>query len=57
MIYTQADNRREQWVYGGWNVGDDDAPRRPEPDALSSAQSRRYWKACEPEGQAHTPAD
>lgn len=38
--------RRESWICGGWNVGtvDDDCPRIPEPDPMSSAQARRFWR-------------
>jgi hypothetical protein len=64
MQWTESDHRREQWVYGGWNVGDDDAPKPPEPDPLSSAQSRRFWlqsaptssHQCEPYSW-HVPQD
>lgn len=49
MIYTEADNRRESWIAGGWNVGaDDDVPHWPEPDPMSSAQSRRWWRLVVP---------
>jgi hypothetical protein len=56
MIYTEADNRRESWTAGGWNLADDDAPRPPEVDLLSSAQARRAWRlppANRPEGEVH----
>jgi len=39
---TDADHKRETYINGGWNLAaDDDAPRPPEPDPMSSAQSRR----------------
>jgi len=39
---TDNDTRRECWTAGGWNLAaDDDAPRPPEPDPLTSAQARR----------------
>jgi hypothetical protein len=57
MIYSEADNRRETYIRNGWSFADDDVPKWPEPDPLSSAQSRRYWRACEPAGQVHMPAD
>jgi hypothetical protein len=57
MIYTEADNRRESWIAGGWNIrADDDASRPPEVDPLSSAQARRYWRLAptdRPEGEVH----
>ncbi len=58
MIYTEADNRRESWIAGGWNIrADDDAPRPPEVDPLSSAQARRYWRQSSPadtaQGEVH----
>jgi hypothetical protein len=57
MIYTEADNRRESWIAGGWNIrADDDAARPPEADPLSSAQARRYWRlapANRPECEVH----
>jgi hypothetical protein len=57
MIYTEADNRRESWIAGGWNIrADDDASRPPEVDPLASAQARRYWRlppANRPEGEVH----
>jgi hypothetical protein len=57
MIYTEADNRRESWIAGGWNIrADDDAPRPHEVDPLSSAQARRYWRlapADTPQGEVH----
>lgn len=64
MIYTEADNRRESWTAGGWNLADDDAPRPPEVDPLSSAQARRYWlqsapasgDQCKPHSR-HVPQD
>jgi len=43
MVFTETDNRREQWVWGGWYVGPDDVARPREPDPLSSAQARRFW--------------
>jgi hypothetical protein len=47
MIYTEADNRRESWIAGGWNIrADDDASRLPEVDQLASAQSRRAQREC-----------
>jgi len=64
MIYSEADNRRESWTAGGWNLADDDVPKWPEPDPLSSAQSRRFWlqsapasgHQCEPYSW-HVPQD
>jgi hypothetical protein len=56
MIYTEADNRRESWIAGGWNIRADDAPRPHEVDPLSSAQARRAWRlppANRPEGEVH----
>ena len=44
VIYTEQHNRRETWVWGGWNLTDDDTPHPPEPDPLASAQSRRAWR-------------
>jgi hypothetical protein len=47
MIYTEADNRRESWIAGGWNIrADDDASRPPEVDPLASAQSRSAQREC-----------
>jgi hypothetical protein len=64
MIYTEADNRRESWIAGGWNIrADDDAPRPPEVDPLSSAQARRYWRLAPTAGHQseahsrHVPQD
>jgi len=37
-------NRRELWAINGWNIADDDLPNIPEPDPMSSAQSRRAWR-------------
>ncbi len=59
MIYTEADNRRESWIAGGWNIrADDDASRPPEVDQLSSAQARRYWLQLAPtaghQSEAHS---
>jgi len=47
-IYTETDNRREQWVWGGWNVGPYDVPRPPELSPLDSAQARRASKQSTP---------
>jgi len=42
ITLTDADHKREQYINGGWNLAaDDDAPRPPEPDPLSSPQARR----------------
>jgi hypothetical protein len=36
-------NIRERWVRNGWNVSaDDDTPKPPEVDPLSSGQRKRY---------------
>ena len=40
MQSTELDSRREQWVYGGWNIG--------EPDPMASAQSKRFWAQLTP---------
>ena len=40
MQFTELDRRREQWVYGGWNIG--------EPDPMASAQSKRFWAQLTP---------
>jgi hypothetical protein len=57
MIYSEAGNRRESWTAGGWNLSDDDVPKWPEPDPLSSAQSRRFWLQLAPadtaQGEIH----
>lgn len=58
---TEQHNRRETWVWGGWNLADDDdTPAPPEPDSLASAQSRRAWKQIsgntKPEAPTVTPA-
>jgi hypothetical protein len=50
VIYNETDNRREQWVWGGWNVGPYDVPRPPELSPLDSAQSRRAVKQSTPAG-------
>ena len=43
MYSTIEGNCRERFTRNGWNItADDDAPRPPEGDALSSAQHRRY---------------
>ena len=52
MVFTETDNRRETWTAGGWNLADDDVTRRPEPDPLASAQSRRAWRESAPAGTA-----
>jgi len=58
MIYTEADNRRESWIAGGWNIrADDDASRPPEVDPLASARARRYWRLAPAAGhqsEAHS---
>jgi len=42
ITLTDTDHKRETYINGGWNLAaDDDAPRPPEPDPMSSAQSRR----------------
>jgi len=39
---TETDHKREQYINGGWNLAaDDDVPRPPELDPMSSAQARR----------------
>jgi hypothetical protein len=48
---------RESYIHGGWNLADDDAPRPPEVDPLSSAQARRYWRLAPAAGhqsEAHS---
>jgi hypothetical protein len=45
-------NRRELWAMNGWNIADDDLPNIPEPDPMSSAQSRRAWRQHAPLAQA-----
>lgn len=52
MIYTESDNRRETYIRNGWSLADDDVPKWPEPDALSSAQSRRFWLQSAPADRA-----
>ena len=52
VIYTETDNRREQWVWGGWNVAPDDVARPPELSPLDSAQARRAVKHLAPAGGA-----
>ena len=44
IAFSESDYRREQLINGGWNLADDDRPRPPEPDPLSSAQARRAWR-------------
>jgi len=42
ITFADNDTRRETYINGGWNLAaDDDAPRPPEPDPLTSAQARR----------------
>jgi len=42
ITLTDTDHKRETYINGGWNLAaDDDAPRPPEPDPMSSAQARR----------------
>jgi hypothetical protein len=48
ITFHPADDRRESWICGGWNLADDDCPRIPEPDPMSSAQARRFWKQSTP---------
>jgi hypothetical protein len=49
MQWNEKDRGREQWVWGGWNVGpDDDTPRPPELSPLDSAQARRAVKHLAP---------
>ena len=37
---------REQYCrFGGWNLADDDVPRVPDCDPMSSAQHRRWVKS------------
>jgi hypothetical protein len=52
VIYTETDNRREQWVWGGWNVAPDDVLRPPELSPLDSAQARRAVKQSTPADRA-----
>jgi len=52
VIYTETDNRREQWVWGGWNVGPYNVPRPPELSPLDSAQARRASQQSTPAGGA-----
>ncbi len=60
MQWTESGHRRESWITGGWNVGDDDCPSWPEP----SPQARRYWRLSAPTSGAqcepaswHVPQD
>jgi len=41
IAFSQADHQRERYIYGGWNIADDDTPKPPELSPLDSAQSRR----------------
>jgi hypothetical protein len=52
ITFSDDQSRRESWTAGGWNLADDDVPQRPEPDALSSAQSRRFWLQSAPADRA-----
>jgi hypothetical protein len=54
VIYNETDNRREQWVWGGWNVGPYDVPRPPELSPLDSAQARRAVKQSTPASGAQS---
>jgi len=38
---------RERYHHHGWNLADDDAPKPPECDPLSSAQHRRWVKSLQ----------
>jgi hypothetical protein len=56
QVMNTADTiaEREQYSWGFFLV-DDDEPRVPEPDPMSSAQSRRAWRTPNP-GQWGLPA-
>ena len=41
---------RERYSQNGWNIADDDTPKPPEIDALSSPQHRRYLKSLQCSG-------
>ena len=47
---------RERYSQNGWNIADDDTPKPPEIDALSSPQHRRYLKSLQCSG-CHKPED
>lgn len=57
ITFTDSDVRRECYILGGWNLADDDIPRRPEPDPMCSAQARRAWRECSPAVPRHKPAN
>ena len=42
---------RERYSQNGWNIADDDTPKPPECDPLSSAQHRRYMKSLQSIGR------
>jgi len=48
ITFTATENRRECFTAGGWNILDNDTPGTPEPDPISSAQSRRAWRDSAP---------
>jgi hypothetical protein len=47
MNTAEAIAQRDAYNWAGWLV-DDDEPRVPEPDPMSSAQSRRAWRSPGP---------
>jgi len=46
---------RERYHHHGWNLADDDVPRAPECDPLSSAQHRRWVKSLQSVGLHQRP--
>jgi hypothetical protein len=52
ITFSDDQIRRDSYILGGWNLANDDIPRRPEPDPMCSAQARRAWRECEPLAQA-----
>ncbi len=41
IAFSHADHQRERYIFGGWNIADDDTSKPPEVSPLDSAQSRR----------------
>jgi len=50
IAFSHADHQRERYIYGGWNIADDDTPKPPEVSPLDSAQSRRAARQNTPPG-------